>query len=499
MRKPSLSRRDLLDFLDQAESKCRVDTWKINGVHVWPLIKIDLFFRHVNAENRDEALDKIARKYKTATWSKIVKIAISFIRFISLYLKRQRPITLFFSDSSGHRVMFNGEFIDRYFKPIADYLEDEEPKFKYLTVNDDLAYREKYPANEPMFFVHRYFQGAKLWLKLFNKEKTYTVLEGYNDFLSKLTDDKFDYLQVDSNYLAHIHRKIENVLAFSKIVQILIEKHTPKVIFELCYYSTLRFGINHAAFHAGVKTIEIQHGGMGRDHVSYSGWSKVPQEGYSLLPQTFWLWDESSKQLVDKWTAGHRYHTAVLGGNPWLPYVKEKSNTFSFPKDRSIILYTLQYSEIPNHVIEAIRLTSPYFQWWIRLHPRKLESKSIIKDILKNGGVDPERYEIEKATSYPLPAILLNTYVHLSGSSGAVIEAAQMGVFSLILEELGTVYYSDLISKGKARAALGTKEILDAISGCEGRPPLDRSVEASYRPFVKQLILENNQRWGIDS
>lgn len=488
MQQPPLSRRDLLDFLDQAETKYPVDTWEIDGVLVWPLIKIDLFFRHVNAESRDEALSKLTKWRKTTIHSKTIKIFISFIRFITLYLKGREPIVAFFSDSYGHRLVYNEAFINRYFKPMVDYLDAEDPKFTCLTINDDTENLQRYPSDESIFFIHRYLLGAKLWQKFFGKKGKHIRLERYSDFIMDLSDSRFGHLCVDKNYMAHVQRKVANVLAFSRIVQILIRKHTPKVIFELCYYSTLRFGINHAAFQAGVSTVEIQHGGMGRDHVSYSGWSKLPHQGYSLLPQIFWLWDESSKQLIEKWTEGNRYHTAVLGGNPWLPYVKEKIDVFSFPKDRSIILYTLQYSEIPNHVLEAIKLTPDHFQWWIRLHPRKLESKSIIKNILDNSGIDPDRYEIEKATSYPLPAILLNTHVHLSGSSGAVIEAAQMGVYSLILEEIGTVYYSDLIDKGKAKATLGTKEILEAVSTVE-MPFLDQSITTLYKPLIKRLVL----------
>src|SRR5690606_9457271 len=123
-----------------------------------------------------------------------------------------------------------------------------------------------------------------------------------------------------------------------------------------------------------------------------------------------------------------------MGGNPWIAYVTQNGGHYTFPTSRHIILYTLQYDDIPPHVIEAIKSTPQQFQWWIRLHPRKLQAKSIITELLLRSEVNPCHFEIEKATNYPLPIILAKSYVHVSGSSGSIIEAAEMGVFSIIVE-----------------------------------------------------------------
>jgi len=489
MQQISISRRDLLDFLDQAELKYPVETWEIQGVHVWPLIKIDLFFRHVKSEGRDDELSSlILKQQRRSRIETMTRALIAFFRFILLFFKKKRQLDVFFSDSSGHRVMHKGAFINRYFKPIVDYFEGKNQNFSYLTINNDTDNVARYPSNEPLLFVHRYLLGAKLWRKAFEKRIRNKELTGYSDFCKELDNPRFEHLCVDKKFKNHIQHKVDDILAFSSIIQLLIKKHKPKVIFELCYYSTLRFGINHAASLTGTKTVEIQHGGMGRDHVSYCGWRKLPMKGYNLLPQTFWLWDESSKQLIESWTKGHGFHSAVLGGNPWLSYVKESTETYSFPQNRQIILYTLQYSEIPDHIIEVIKSTPARFQWWIRLHPRKLESKTVIIKVLTDSGIHPDQFEIEKATSYPLPTVLLNTHVHLSGSSGSIIEAAQMGVFSIILEEIGTIYYSDLITGGKAKAALSQKEIFETILAIEGADRLERFDQSLYKSLAEKFV-----------
>lgn len=488
MQHSPLSRRELLDFLDNAESRYPVETWEIASVHVWPLIKIDLFFRHVKSEGKDEALNALLPKPSKPNRIKVLaKAAGSLLRFLLLFLKKKKQVHAFFSDSEGHRVVHHEAFINRYFKPIIEHLESEDSEFNYLSISDDKGNLKRYPSNEPVFFAHQYLLGAKLWRKLFSRNKGRSKLDGYNKFIAELNDSRFRHLQVGEKYPTQVRRKIGDVLAYSAIIHLLIKKYKPRVIFELCYYSTLRFGINHAAFQTGVRTVEIQHGGMGRDHVSYSGWSKLPTGGYNLLPATFWLWDESSKHLIEKWVKNNKYHSAIVGGNPWLPYVKESGEMYSFPTNRNIILYTLQYSEIPDHIIDAIKSTPDRFQWWIRLHPRKLESKPIINKLLLDSGVQFDCFEIEKATYYPLPTILLNTHIHLSGSSGSIIEAAQIGVPSIILEEIGTVYYRDLIRQGKATALFSTDEILNAILKIE-RTTLESLQEHTYKSIVEKLI-----------
>lgn len=484
-----LTRRNLLDYLNSFENQYPVESWMIKGVHAWPLIKIDLFFRHVDSENLDSALTALNRKKrKDCLLYSVLQASISFFRFLLLFIKKKKRVDVIFSDSSGHRVKYNGSYINRYFKPIIEHQQSILPSFKYLTINDDSEKTNRYPPDEPIFFIHKYLKGSKIWLKIFGRKKNINSLDGFEILLKELGSPKFEYLNVDHKYINHIQKKVDNILTISQIIDVLIEKHSPKVIFELCYYTGLRFGINHSTHEKGVRTVEIQHGGMGADHVSYSGWAKLPAEGYNVFPQTFWLWDDSSNQLIKSWVGNHSYHSVVLGGNPWLTYAKSNLIHYNFPPNQDIILYTLQYSDIPKHILDVIKFSPSKIQWWIRLHPRKLESKHIIINLLSSHGIEPERYEIDRATNYPLPALLSRAYAHLSGSSGSIIEAAQMGVFSVILEKTGEVYYHNLIEEGKAAVAYTTNNVLSLLQDIEKKTKGPTKIQELYKSLSTDII-----------
>src|SRR5690606_40574013 len=60
------------------------------------------------------------------------------------------------------------------------------------------------------------------------------------------------------------------------------------------------------------------------------------------------------------------------------------------------------------------------------------------------------KVNIEDASSYPLPIIISKCNIHISGSSGSILEAAAMGIPSLILYTSGGIYYKDLLESKEA-------------------------------------------------
>ena len=441
-----ISRKELLSKLNEFEKKYPVNEWIYDNVWVWPLIKIDFFFRVVAAENRDAMLPKTKKKVSIP---KKVKFTIkSIIHLIFLWLKRpDKTPTILFSDSRAYRIDYNNAFIDRYFQPMFDWLELNRSGWKSLTLSDDVQFN-LYPKNELIFFSYKYHYVGVLFQKLRKKNKKFDALH-FNEFKSFL---KYTELGDDIPFYENrIKEMISEIKATKVFTDLIFKKYNIKKVFELCYYSNLRYAVNLSARENNIETIEIQHGGMGPEHVSYSGWNKVPEQGYNIFPKTFWTWDRASFDLINTWILEQNYHKVICGGNPWIDYIlsyRDKGN-FIFPKNKKIILYTMQYAAIEDYILEAIKDTPAGYQWWLRLHPRKTEAKAHILDRLKANRLD-RIVEIEKATAYPLPVILMHSAIHLSGSSGSIIEAAQLGVTSLILEKAGQYYYQSYVKQGIA-------------------------------------------------
>lgn len=445
-----VSRQMLLAYLATVERKFPVETWKINDIHVWPLIKIELFFRVVNLERRGLSQKDSPKKSPFQILLIVIRTLPSLLNYFVLKAwskKAGKKISCFFSDSGSHRVWLEKRFINRYFSPLEEQIKEIKNNASFLTINDDSTDYERYPKDENILFVQKYINGAKI-VRYLNGDKTIFDCARFEEFLMGIQQE-FPSLKVRKSYAKDLRSRVFNIQAASDVIDVLIQRHQPKAIFELCYYNTLRFAINYSAYKNKIPTVEIQHGGMGRGHVAYSGWGKVPQEGYNLLPQTFWAWDRNSEHILTEWTKGNSFHHTVLGGNPWLMFALKHSGQYQFPANKKIILYTLQTDMVSEYIYEAIEKSSDEYEWWVRVHPRFPQIGVALKAELERRGTR-HRVVLERANKYPLPILLDKSGIHMSGSSGSILEASLLGVPSLVLNQAGEKYYHELIVSGEA-------------------------------------------------
>ena len=64
-----------------------------------------------------------------------------------------------------------------------------------------------------------------------------------------------------------------------------------KKLKEMCltsWYFPDMIGVCAAASELGIKAIDVQHGKQGKYQAMYSGWTKIPESGYALMPDNFW-------------------------------------------------------------------------------------------------------------------------------------------------------------------------------------------------------------------
>lgn len=444
----SISRKDLLEYLNHIEEKYSVESWKIQDVHIWPIVKIDIFFRLVNYERSLSGIVNLNKNKKANKISSIFRISKSLFYYIQLlFLRRKEKIPYIFSDSIGHRVLFEERLINRYFYPILDQLHQRNHDNGSITINDDLSAFDRYPTDESIFFIQKFIPGSKLIR--FLKNKSYKV-EGnnYNDFIKEI-QKKYSFLGIDNNYQGIIRTKVFEILSISDIVSIILQKYSPKIIFELCYYSKLRMAINFSAHKFNIPTIEIQHGGVGVDHVAYNGWKRIPESGFNVFPKTFWTWDDNTRSLIHKWLKGNKYHNVIFGGNPWLKFSLKNVNNYYFNHHKKIILITLQDELLDDYIYKTIEISPNCYEWWIRGHPRFSEIKIKIQEEFKMRKLF-HRINVNEADEYPLPVILSKSVIHLSGSSGSILEASILKTPSIILNPIGERYYKEFIISGDA-------------------------------------------------
>jgi hypothetical protein len=482
-----MDRKEVAEFLSEIEKKYPVDEWTIDGVHVWPIVKFNIFIRWRSVEYKkyNSLLKKSSEKVKSK--SRVATLFISFKHLFKLLFKKRAELPILFAGANTYRVDFEGESINRYFQPITEYLRAQFDHDFLLTEYTPQNDSKNYKSRDKLLFLDLYFPAAR-FLQYFNTRRSEENLPGFEAFLNDFRA-KMPELVKSMKYLKILRARIKELKAYEFIYNILFDKHSPRYAISLCYYSLPIYAMNRAAQKRGIVSVDMQHGGIGYTHPAYSNYSKVPSSGFNVMPKIFWCWDTASARAIETWSSKQKFHRVIVGGNPWSSYFKNTKTSYKFP-DKKIILYTLQLNFPEAFIVEAIRNTPGEYQWWLRLHPRTLSMKEDLKEFLIREGIY-DKVEIDNAVLYPLPQILLNSVIHVSRSSGSIIEASQLGVKSVIIHETGVDNYRDYIENNEAISFLkdSPDELLKTIIENE-KPPASPGDNQSfdYRSVIDDFL-----------
>lgn len=441
------NREDIKNYILKIEQQFPVDSWKVNHLAIWPILRIKLFFYLINVVET-ENISQIKKKRKHSILQKI-KIQLKKIDVVFHYfswLNKLPSKKYLFVGADAHRVNFKSKRFNRYFDILIDKHQIEE-KSMYFEYGTDT--KNQFNSN----LIYTFKKALKGYFVLNKKKSIQVQFSGnqYEEFLNFLNQESFNQNFLKKYTKSNLEKWtaetfFHKVNFFTKTLQ----KIKPVQIMLLCYYTEDNFALIVAANQLGIKTIDMQHGPQTDIHLSYGSWSKIPSEGYSLLPSVFWSWDEYSKKVLNKWIKNNVNYSVINIGNPWVDFWKTADSDSEF---KDYIFYSLQPNPItieqlfPKPIIDFIK-NKPY-SWFIRLHPRQMHEIENIKNYLKKYDV-LDLVNIEQATNDPLPKLLINCAVHVTHFSGSALEASFLDVFTVLINETGIISFPELISAQKA-------------------------------------------------
>ena len=216
-----------------------------------------------------------------------------------------------------------------------------------------------------------------------------------------------------------------------------------------------------AAHKRGIWVADLQHGGIDETH-SWYGADFRSSDPAEWVPDAFLCWDQSSADIIDAWAPAKNTRTTVIGNRWLIRFGKRASNDrlveaiagiyqhqINRLGDKPRILLSLSWgvSKISNGfftdtMAQVIRETANKYTWLLRLHPNQL-----IGFATDEGArfADYHAKELDGAAAWdwvstaPLPLLLNNIDMHITWHSSVVIEAAQLGIKSAMLDpDLGT-------------------------------------------------------------
>ena len=409
------------EFFNNIEKNYLVNQWKISGIDIWPLIRINLGFKIVT-----KSRDTTSRTVEDNSPRSLPKLS-------NLILKNE-DVDVFVLMDSFTRIKLK----DSWYHRLSGPFNDEIRKKGLHVVNLEFSYHhiERFPVSDESYSITNQLN----WIENHNYMGNPVYLNGYEDvkedFLSRYGRD-FEFPSI-----MYINTIVSYVLKLSDYFETLLLEKKTKMVLVVNYYQLNSYALILAARRVGIPSVDIQHGNQ-RD-LFYHRWLNVPNDGYNVLPNYFWCWEQKNSTVINEWADQTGIHKAINGGNPWIELWKDESLllvkeydqiTAQYINDDEVnIIITLQplyglptwSTNIPQWIVNAIDESPDNWKWHIRYHPQMLGNYSNemeMWEILLKPYIIKGRVETKRATEEPLMAILRKMTVHITAFSTSVTEA----------------------------------------------------------------------------
>lgn len=489
---------EILDLINEIEDRYPVDEWTVDGIKVWPLIRIRLNFDLFYAHHTSIVDNGTTKNQNISKCADIVKGLYSFLHASIIDFRNNSslnsPVDVVFFNDGKSFINIHGLWYDRLCDPLIDICKTHNISYLILTP----GYKYITPRRSPSKFIQFFLDSIRVSTFFKAKRGLYIThhLPGYDEFVRFITEMKIGICAPTINSL---FKQIALINGYASYFGDILDKLKPATACVVCYYGIERMAFSLACRRLGIPLIDLQHGLQGDLHAAYGRWNKVPITGYDLLPSYFWCWSQYEVNTIEKWScAVTDFHRPMLGGNTWMNIWKNPDSEMVRSYDKIVnrlkdvvpgvkwILVSLQFNlddkDTLRPLLNAVRRSDSAWFWWIRLHPDMLHKREHIQKMFTECG--NKNIELDMATDLPLYALLRHSDVQVTHSSSTVVEAEEFGVPSVIFSAYGTEFFPDQIASGWALFA-GEDNVKEAI-----KTQLER--KASYLLPVK----ENQQNIG---
>ena len=458
----------------QLEKEIDVNSLKFRGFKLWPRIRTLLLTSYANDLGSGRAPFK---RYKTLTTlsglSSLDDAGIAQGLESAKALERMAKINagrpLAFLGTSRRQVRTGEASIDLFFDPLMELVPDlRMAKLALGRGESDPAAMKGRPGTlvfdpDPLLAALAQFEPAhELFAAPGQNPRTISNFESLqralpDDFATEFTETT---LVKDA---AIIHRT-------SIVFRIYLEKAEPPFVL-LSGQKRVNIAMTLAARQLGIPTVDIQHGAaaLSASNLKWHSWTCIPDEGYELLPDFFWVWGNRAARLIDQ-SRNPRcgLHKALVGGHPTLMSASPCSLTEYYrlranQAEKSILvtLGHVKHGGLVPALTEVMAAAPDRWRWLLRLHPVDWASADARKKVtaqLRSAGI--ENYEVAETSSAFLHHVLEHADWHISPYSSSAVEAASFGVPTIYIDPLASTLFDYLLDQPGYYLATRPDEIL---------------------------------------
>ncbi len=488
-----MDHREAIEHIALVEANASVNDAAALGIQLWPMVRRAVFGQLVHP-HRD------VMKRHTLTWD-VVRRRAATRPVLSLeaspalgkrFQQDPQHDLLFVSDDRYHSDRIGGKHFNRHIDPLIDLVDDERSWLKAEIVEKSHAVQK--PRARDTLLLHR---GPENVPDGEIKVRSGLIV-GFNELQSAVKRysgiDLYEPFFV--NQLVILNQLRRDWLELLMLVR-------PRLILMACYYSHPNLGMILAARSLGIPTVDVQHGKQGAYHAAYTHFTQTPEDGYTLLPDVFFMWgEESARNITRHLPAGVRRPRCVVGGNAWTGAWKGQElcvpdkRTEEFYQHlqeydkRILVTWQPKLARMPEFLFEAMARAPENWIWLHRLHPLFTNMAGGIQAKLDEYNI--VHAELKISTTAPLYGLLRRMNHHLSCFSSVVYESLSMGVPTAVLGEQGGELYRDYIEKDLFGYPRNADELLTRIEKVSPAdvPPEETPYIVADSSFTRNALLE---------
>lgn len=450
-----MQKETIYNRIKEFETEANIKVFNSKYGNLWPVFRMHIF-NNIYFNKQTEL------EYKNKLYRKLSNIKQIFLEFRNYKFKKFRKpkintfyTEMWFSDYKNRnkkKFGFN-KYLDPFFLKLSGkstaifektFRKPHEYSFKHF--NGKIKIQNTIP-----FML--YYKCISLLRNIFSYKSC-----DYNRFICEFKMKKL--IKFFPEYKAYaFFVEYLNFIETYKFYLWFFNKHTNlNYIYIVAYYFTENMALIAAANNINLETIEIQHGMQSEAHYGYGSWNYIPDNGYKLLPNTFFVFSEKEKLLILN-SFKNKHKVNVVGDLNFQLWSKGKKSV-----KKHIILISLQNRVISEgHFLykglETFYAQNNTFKIVFRLHPSYSYIKEEMCLILENftfiysWDINSEIFDT-----------LSETKIHITQYSSVVEDALQLNVPSIIIDKIGTEFYKDRVKDIEiVQSALNTKEFLKVI------------------------------------
>ncbi len=433
--------RSALELINTIENNCDIEFLRIGDFNAWPLVRLSIWSELVTSEN-ELAISKWKligqHNFTTIINYASDQLLLKFpnrLKFLMYRWARYSEILMIGRPSHAQFVAgFENEF-DRVLDPIAETLQS-----KFVVSSTVLGANTSRKSDKTR--LRLVFNGPTTKITGLTESGLMHELERHN---LNLTSLKARFSQSTDLFWRGFY-------SFNHIVN---RSTVLNKVFVSVWYSPDMIGIIASARQANIFVTDVQHGLDPTNAMGSWRISKIPIDGYELVPDRFWRWGSDIGETVNHTINRSDDHSSVVGGYPWIHFWHSLQRTKIDPDENTPkksykrqLLFPIRspYGEskerIPDFLLDFLRIPHPDTIVVLRLHPNDIYGYKYLKHRLS--GQLQTAYRISDAGSDMYQSIAESSHL-LTAFSAVCIEGLAFGIGILLFGADAFVNYKTLI------------------------------------------------------